>query len=71
MKTVYITIRPNSVEARNVVVQLNNHDENERLTPALVRAALRIAVGHDRVTADANDGTRYYHHTWGACRLVG
>ncbi len=63
MKTIYITAQPHTSWARRYMVQLNNHEEQEPLTPNIARQALNVAVGNDRCVADVDDGRIYYHLT--------
>lgn len=69
VKTLYVTTRPDSINAQSRVVVLNNHDDSARLTPALARVAVRIVHGHDYCTAIVRDDKRTYRVTAHSTRL--
>ena len=69
MKTLYVTTRPDSINAQSRIVVLSNHDDGERLTPALARTAVRVAHGHDYCTAVVSDTKRAYRVTPHSTRL--
>lgn len=69
MKVLYVTTLPNSLSERSYVVMLNNHDDDEQLTPRLARAAVQLAVGHARCAALVADATgAAYRLTPRSCR---
>lgn len=69
MKTVNVTSGPKD-NRQSVNVQLNHYDESDPLSPAIARAAIRIAGYLDGRVMDLDAGTCYRVDWKGRARKV-